>query len=153
MSEAQQEAPEQRFNNFQSKFQSNAVVIVEKYLIEGIVHLSRATSTVPFSLHREGGKFFSMTQATVRFGHSEPLISSFVLVNNERASVFGMPASSTRVSQEQCPHPRTAEHETAEDPVLGLYKNVKSLVDECAGDTTATTPIDVPTSDNKRRPS
>ena len=97
----QHESPVKRLHNFQTKVQSNVVVIVENYLIEGLAHLPSTANHVPFTLHREGGRFFPVTQASISSGHSKRLTLPYLLVNNELASVFGFPSARDNLDEKK----------------------------------------------------
>jgi hypothetical protein len=84
------EAPVKRLYNFQQRDQSSVALMVDNYLIEGLAHLPKTATSVAYSLYRDCGLFFPLTQATVRSGSSKRFKFPFLLVNSELLRAAGL---------------------------------------------------------------
>src|SRR5215210_6751845 len=95
----QHEAPVKRLYNFQEREQSSVALMVDNYLIEGLAHLPKTATGVSYSLYRDCGLFFPLTQATVRSGNSKRLKFPFLLVNSELLRTAGLSQSDGAVAK------------------------------------------------------
>ena len=89
-SEEEHEAPVKRLYNFQPRDQSKVVLIMDNHLIEGLAHLPKTANGAAYTLYRDCGLFFPLTQATVRSGNSKHFQFPFLLVNRELLRTVGL---------------------------------------------------------------
>jgi hypothetical protein len=110
------EAPVKRLYNFQPREQSSVSLMVDNYLIEGLAHFPKTATGVAYSLYRDCGLFFPLTQATVRSGNSKRLKFPFLLVNSELLRTAGLSQAREAVTKKTQPLGQPLEMHPGQDP-------------------------------------
>jgi len=92
-SKQEHEAPQKRLFNLQPRDQSKVVLMVDNYLVEGLAHLPKTATSVAYSLYRDCGLFFPVTDAVVSSGISSRIKFPFLLINCEQLRTVGLAKS------------------------------------------------------------
>jgi hypothetical protein len=129
------EAPVKRLYNFQQRDQSSVALMVDNYLIEGLAHLPKTATSVAYSLYRDCGLFFPLTQATVRSGSSRRFKFPFLLVNSEHLRAAGL-SKATDVAADK-PQSVSAHSDTRPVAAAAYQDSVEASGDTIAESVTA----------------
>ena len=100
------EAPTKRLNNLSPRECSHVFATIGPYRVEGMLHLPSLSNNPTYTLSNQIGRFFAVTEATLKPGGPKPLTVPVLFVNRDRLGCFslGEPAaapSETAVPSEE----------------------------------------------------
>ena len=98
-SKQEHEAPQKRLFNLQPRDQSKVVLMVDNYLVEGLAHLPKTATSVAYSLFRDCGLFFPVTDAVVSSGVASRIRFPFLLINSQQLRTVGLAKTSNQVAE------------------------------------------------------